>query len=313
MKIFIEIPSWIGDCVMFTPALKNLQNHFYKSEIFLFGNKNCLELFKHDNSIKKLAPLESKKYSYLLKIAKNIGQFDLSISFRSSFRSKIFLFFIRSNKKYQYNKLLYKGGHQVVYYNEFVNTIVGGKYKPKNLSLKTYNIKNPSFTRPTLGINPGAAYGNAKKWSPEKFAEVAYALSNDYHILIFGAITDFEVCDMIENYLSHRGVKQVNNLCGKTTIEELVNAISGLSFFITGDSGPMHIAAAFEIPTISIFGPTNDLETCQWQNHKSVVVKKNYSCMPCKKRTCPLGHNNCMAELNSKEVIQAYDLLMSEK
>ena len=64
-------------------------------------------------------------------------------------------------------------------------------------------------------------------------------------------------------------------MAGKTSIPKLVNKIGSLDLFITGDSGPMHIASALQIPTIAIFGPTNDKETSQWKNEKSIVLKKN--------------------------------------
>jgi len=67
----------------------------------------------------------------------------------------------------------------------------------------------------------------------------------------------------------------------------------------------MHIAAAFQIPTVSIFGPTKAHETSQWMNEKSNLVKKELACQPCMKRVCPLGHHDCMGEINSKEIIDA--------
>ena len=74
---------------------------------------------------------------------------------------------------------------------------------------------------------------------------------------------------------------------------------------ITGDSGPMHIAAAFNVPTISIFGPTKNDETSQWMNEKNIIVKKNLDCQPCMKRTCPLKHHNCMKLIEATEVLEA--------
>ena len=85
--------------------------------------------------------------------------------------------------------------------------------------------------------------------------------------------------------------------------------MSQLSLLITGDSGPMHIAAGFQVPTIAIFGPTDDKETSQWMNNKSVIVKKNLSCQPCMKRTCPLIHHHCMELIEVKDILNAADVL----
>ena len=67
----------------------------------------------------------------------------------------------------------------------------------------------------------------------------------------------------------------------------------------------MHLAAAYQIPTVAIFGPTNDKETSQWMNEKSIIVKKNLECQPCMKRICPLKHHNCMSLLKAEEVLEA--------
>ena len=86
-------------------------------------------------------------------------------------------------------------------------------------------------------------------------------------------------------------------------IDELIYYISALDMFVTGDSGPMHLAAAFEVPTVAIFGPTKHQETSQWMNDHSAIVKKELDCQPCMKRKCPLQHNNCMKLIKANEVL----------
>ena len=71
----------------------------------------------------------------------------------------------------------------------------------------------------------------------------------------------------------------------------------------------MHLAAACQIPTVTIFGPTNHKETSQWMNDKSTIVKKNLDCQPCMQRECPLKHHNCMRLINSDDVLEAVNLL----
>ena len=102
-----------------------------------------------------------------------------------------------------------------------------------------------------------------------------------------------------------KGVNNYQNLAAQITINELITQISNLDLFITGDSGPMHLAAAFQIPTVAIFGPTKDNETSQWMNEKSIIVKKNLECQPCMKRACPLKHHKCMKLLEASDVLGA--------
>ena len=100
-----------------------------------------------------------------------------------------------------------------------------------------------------------------------------------------------------------------NTIDDLVKISELVDFISKLDLFITGDSGPMHIAASFQIPTVSIFGSTKDQETSQWQNQNSKIAKKNLPCQPCMKRKCPLLHHNCMKMIESKDIISLVEII----
>jgi len=156
-----------------------------------------------------------------------------------------------------------------------------------------------------VGINPGASYGSAKRWYPEEFAKVATELSSKYEIVIFGGPNEKNIAADIEKSLIEKGVSNYKNLAGHISISELINRISSLDLFITGDSGPMHLAASFQVPTVAIFGPTNDDETSQWMNEKSIIVKKNIECQPCMQRTCPLQHHNCMSLIKAIDVLQA--------
>jgi len=111
------------------------------------------------------------------------------------------------------------------------------------------------------------------------------------------------LAQFLEKAIRKKGVKNVFNLAGKTSIDSLCAYISKMQLFITGDSGPMHIAAAYKIPTISLFGSTKYLETSQWKNKESVIIKRDLECQPCMKRICPLGHHNCMKLITAESVI----------
>jgi heptosyltransferase II len=303
MKIFIELPTWLGDTVMLTPSIEIIADHFTDAKITLLGSNIAIQALKSHPKVVKTYTLE-KSYIYLYKNIKKYGGFDFFFSFRSSFRSKFIKFLIISKYKYQFDKAKYNNGHQVEKYNSFINDSLDIKSSPSNLIIHHKNNKKRNKKK-LLGINPGASYGSAKRWYPEKFAAVAYDLSSEYDIIIFGGTGEKNISQDIESALIKKNIKNFVNLVGKTSISELMSQISNLDLFITGDSGPMHLAAAFQIPTVAIFGPTNDLETSQWMNKKSTVIKQSFNCQPCMKRKCPLKHHNCMKEIQVSEVIKA--------
>jgi heptosyltransferase-2 len=304
MKVLIELPTWLGDCVMATPAIENIVNFDNDVQITFIGSFVAIEAMKNHLKVVKTVVLD-KKYGVLYKTARNLGEFDYFFSFRSSLRTKFLKFLISAKNKYQFDKNKYQHRHQVEKYNDFINDSLDINFPPGKLLLST--ISSQSSTQKTVGINPGASYGSAKRWYPEEFAKVASELSDRYDIVIFGGPGEVDIALDIEKLLIKKDVKNYKNLAGKTTIPELINHISNLDLFITGDSGPMHVAATFEVPTVAIFGPTKDDETSQWMNEKSLIVKKNLDCQPCMKRTCPLGHHDCM------NLIKAVDVLDSVK
>jgi len=304
MKVLIELPTWLGDCVMATPAIENIVNFDNDVQITFIGSFVAIEAMKNHPKVVKTVVLD-KKYGVLYKTARNLGEFDYFFSFRSSLRTKFLKFLISAKNKYQFDKNKYQHRHQVEKYNDFINDSLNINFPAGKLLLSTINFQ--SSTQKTVGINPGASYGSAKRWYPEEFAKVASELSDQYDIVIFGGPDEQDIALDIEKLLIKKDVKNYKNLAGKTTIPELINHISNLDLFITGDSGPMHVAATFEVPTVAIFGPTKDDETSQWMNEKSLIVKKNLDCQPCMKRTCPLGHHDCM------KLIKAVDVLDSVK
>ena len=306
MKIFIEIPSWLGDAIMATPAIQNIIKTYPEAKITLLGSFVSTKAFENYPNIEKIVVDETKKsgnrYKNLINLAKSLGKFDIALSFRRSFSSKFMMFFIKAKKKFNYRRLTKKEIHLAIRYNDFVNKVLNLNNEAGDLKLYFKPFK---YSKPTLGINPGATYGSAKRWYPEEFSKVAISLSSKYDIVIFGGPTETDIAKDIEDELIKNGVKNYQNLAGKTTIPELIEKIAGLSLFITNDSGPMHVAAAYKVKTIAIFGPTKFTETNQWRNDKNgLIVTKNLDCSPCMKRVCPLKHHNCMKTITADDVLK---------
>ncbi|MGZ5208893.1 MAG: lipopolysaccharide heptosyltransferase II [Sulfuricurvum sp.] len=314
MKILIILPNWLGDAVMATPAIEALCNVYPQAQLTLVGSYVSIEALKHYPQCVRHYVDETKKGGNRLlntyRFAKELGRHDMGITFRNQLHSSLLLFWsgtsITAGRSAWHSSLLLthaiKPSHPSHLVEQYADIAQSLSKKPLEIGHLKLHIKPHVFERPTLGINPGATYGSAKRWYPEKFAEVARALRDRYDIVIFGGPNEVEMANDIEARLN--GVS-VTNLAGKTSVQELCSMIGGVDLFITNDSGPMHVAAAYSVPTVAIFGPTNPTETSQWRNAKSVIVRHEMECSPCMKRECPLGHHECMKSITAQEVIEA--------
>ena len=323
MKILVVLPNWLGDAVMATPAIELLSSYYLNARFTFVGSYVSIEALKHHPLCDRAIVDETKKASSRLmatyKLAKDLGEFSLAVTFRNQLHSSLLLRFTGTvlclAKSSWHSKLLLShtpsiktDKHLVEQYSELamINCDI---FRGESPELKLY-IKPQQFTKPTLGINAGATYGSAKRWYPERFAEVASAFNRDFDIIIFGGPNEVEMAKEIETNLIKLGVENYTNLAGKTNIKELCSNIAGCSFFITNDSGPMHVAAAYRVPTVAIFGPTKYKETSPWKNEKSIIVRKEMVCSPCMKRECPLKHHECMKNISASEVIEAVKTLL---
>lgn len=305
MKLLIEVPTWLGDAIMATPAIENIVKKYKDLEITILGSYASTQLFVNHPNVSSIIIDETKKgknrYLKIYKLSKKLKSFDMAISFRSSFTSKLLLLLSGIKQKFNYKKIK-EEKHQVLKYNQFINSVLNTSFEANDLKLYFTPLK---YNKPTLGINPGATYGSAKRWYPDEFAKVAISLSDKYDIILFGGPNEVDISKDIEEKLIENGIKNFTNLAGKTTIQELIEKIGALDLFITNDSGPMHIAASFKIKTVAIFGPTKFKETNAWKNPNETIISKNLDCAPCMKRVCPLSHHDCMKLIKAEDVLKA--------
>ncbi|MCX2716601.1 lipopolysaccharide heptosyltransferase II [Helicobacter sp. MIT 21-1697] len=192
------------------------------------------------------------------------------------------------------------------------------------LTLISQVKKSPQSHTYAIGINPGAAFGSAKRWEQAYFITIIeHFLTQGYEVYLFGSSAESDANISIANALtSHSQMQHFHNLTDKTNLSELIDYIAIMDIFITNDSGPMHIAAALKVPMIAIFGPTDINETapyipsvpcvskdcvsfCKNQHIQSLytLICKSLPCAPCKKRECPLKHHHCMKFITPTEVI----------
>ena len=310
-RVLIELPTWLGDAVMASPSIENLVKSYSNINIVFIGSISSIEVYKnHPN--RSFSLVIERNLFRLFKQVGELGKFDIFITFRNSFRSTFIKFLIDAENKYQYKKKNYSSIHQVEKYSEFINRVTSKNFPPGRLIIHGQN-KIKDNKKLTIGINPGASYGDAKRWETYKFAEVIEEISKIYNseVLIFGGKNELYISNEIENLLKKKNISNFRNLIGQTSLGQLIQTIKNLDILVTNDSGPMHIAAAFKIPTISIFGPTDMNATSQWKgNGINISLDKPLACQPCLQRTCPLGHRDCMKKISSKRVIKALEMLI---
>ncbi len=303
---------------MATPAIELLASHYEDARFTFVGSYVSIEALKHhplcERAVVDNTKEASNRYLATYKLAKNLGTFHLGVNFRNQFHASLLLRFTKTvvciSRRSWHSMFLLShtpkistAQHLVKQYSELAMT--DADHWNGNIPNLALYIKPQHFTKATLGINAGATYGSAKRWYPERFAEVAKEFSDKFDIIIFGGPNEIEMAGEIESNLKSFGVQNYQNLAGKTNIEELCASIAGCSLFITNDSGPMHVAAAYQVPTVAIFGPTKYKETSQWMNEKSTIVRHEMDCSPCMKRECPLGHHDCMKSITATEVLEA--------
>lgn len=328
-KIIVRMPNWIGDLVMATPILTDLRKAYPKAHITAMCRTPISDLLLEDREIDELFCFSkgnrfgrrNDKRDIVEKLRR--GKYDLGILLTHSFSSAWWFWLGRVKRRLGYqgsgrsflltDKLpLPKNVHEqhlVETYKMLLRPlgIPLSTTKPRifltdkelhdaKMLLKQLGIDPEEVI---VGINPGAAYGSAKCWLPERFREVTKRLLQleNIRIVYFGDQASMPLVKQICQDLP----SPVINLAGLTSLRELASLIKLCKVLLTNDSGPMHIAAAVGTPLVALFGSTNEVVTGPYQT--GTVIHKHVSCSPCYQRVCPIDFR-CMKKIESDEVYQ---------
>jgi len=335
-KVLVAAPNWIGDAVLALPAIARVRELFPASRITISGLPHICELFRESPYVNDMRIYSGSLLSTVSDI-KKCG-FDLAILLPNSFRTALIVYLARIPLRCGYNRdgrgimlnmaikvdARTKKLPQTEYYMNIVNYIFGdgvfsgeqkrkewlhlsqGELQHANEILHNFNIPSGSLI---IGINPGAAYGSAKRWHPERFALLCRTLVNTHNakVIVFGSQQEMNIAAEIVN-LSQ---VPVISMAGKTSIRELMSLIKQCSIFVTNDSGPMHIAAALNIPIVAIFGSTDPEKTGPMGNNH-IVIKKDVDCSPCFKRKCPTDLK-CMDLITVDDVLKGVERIIEKQ
>lgn len=338
-NIIVRMPNWLGDLVMATPVLADLRARWPAARITAMCQSNVATLLKGDPNVDEVFSYQRPsgwiphQQHWVIIEDLRYGQYDLGILLTNSFSSS--WWFWRGHVQ---NRVGFAGNLRSLLLNTAVPLPPNletqhqiDTYKSLLVPLGIPLSKTPPHLYVTpeeqtaaaallqlhgvvsgkhviVGINPGAAFGSAKCWLPDRFQEVTRQLLENplVYVVYFGDPSGAPLVHEICKDLPER----VINLAGKTSLRELVALIQACSIFLTNDSGPMHIASALNIPLLALFGSTSDVRTGPY-GMVSKVIHKHVECSPCYKRQCPIDFR-CMKRIEVSEVYNELQKLIKE-
>ena len=328
-RILVKGTNWVGDTIISFPAVHALRHHFPEARISVLTNARLAELWKANPAVDEVIPYDipsgAGRIFGELQIGRLIKQkeIDLAVIFPRSFSSALMVFLGGVPQRVGYKaegrdlllteriactaELLRR--HRMYYYLHLIERL--GSYPSPPLPSLTLNgtqerwaeaflSRNRLKGRLIIGLNPGATYGEAKCWPPERFAALGRRLIEDSgaSILIFGSSRPQEKA---LNATIAQGIGEgCFNLSGETSLGQLAALLRHCRLLVTNDTGTMHVAAAVGTRVVAIFGPT-DPRTTSPLGEGHVVIRKEVSCSPCLKRVCPEDHR-CMELIKVEEV-----------
>jgi heptosyltransferase II len=313
-NILVRATNWVGDAVMSLPALRAIRERFSTARISVLAKPWVADLYGRESFIDEII-LYSGQSPWRTGHQLRSRRFDCAILLQNAFEAAWIAWLARIPTRIGYKRdgrqlLLTRAvnvpkpgeipRHERFYYLELLRRAGIIDALPESEEIRLGSGAVPSAKR-VIGVSPGAAYGTAKRWLPERFAEAAgtLATARGASIALFGSKGERELCGEVAQLLNGH---QVINYAGQTTLAQFIDLASGCELFLTNDSGSMHIASALGVPTVAIFGATDDSTTGP-TGPNARVVRHPVDCSPCLLRECPIDHR-CMTGVSAERVVQ---------
>lgn len=335
-RILIRATNWIGDAIMTTPAVRTVRENFPKAFIAMLAYPWVADVFDASPYLNEVILFHKKERHNGVYGMWHLSQeladrnFDMAILLQNAFEAALITRLagipVRAGYKRDARGLLLTHGvkiqksirkiHQVHYYQKLLSDLglnCGSDelflQLPKPITRWAREFIASQKKDLVVGLNPGAAYGPAKRWPAGNYAQLARRLHDETGaaLLVFGADADVETASVIKESLP----QNVIDLAGKTSLAEAMALINMCDSFVTNDSGLMHVAAALKIPLVAIFGSTNPVTTGPFSEN-AVVIQRDLDCSPCLKTHCKADFR-CMTDITVDEVFEAVKDMLDKR
>ena len=321
--------NWVGDNVLALPTYKALAQRFRSDGgIAVAAPEHIATLLASSGIFRKIVPWSGATRDRIR--ALRDGRFRRAVILPNSFRAAMVTYAAGIGERWGYatdvrGLLLTNAvardlprGHQLGDYSALLSAIAAPAVDddiptltlPQHIREKARRALRQQglrLDRPLFGIHAGGLYGQAKHWGDARYCEVAERLRADgYEVVLLTSPGERHQAEAIA--MNCGGGLPMFGQDGD--VLQLAAAISHCSVVVTNDSGPLHLATALAVPSVSIFGPTDPARTVI--PGASRVVRRPFACQPCYKRTCPLGDHRCMRDITVDEVYNASIGLLHE-
>ncbi len=308
-RILIRSPNWLGDAVMSVPAVRAIKAGRPDAHVSVAVPEKIAAVWKLVNEVDEIIALPRKSILDVAKRLRRHGRFDVAVLLPNSFRSALEVFlggvprragFTGHARRFLLNQESFAKSapgivHQARRYLELASTI-GASFQREFPAARPINL---SRTPLKFALCPGAEYGPAKRWLPDRFAEVAKTIAAEFPVqwTLFGTAQELALGAAVAREI---GAGVVNRI-GQTDLEQLIAALRESDLLLTNDTGTMHLAGLLRVPVVAIFGSTEPRKTMLLgAGHR--VLRHHVECSPCFLRKCPLDFR-CMHAVTSDEVI----------
>ncbi len=321
-------PNWIGDAVMSTPLLANLRRGLAKARLDLLVTPRIAPLFEDHPHVDRVLiwhPQRAWRDRLGQGLALRRLAYDLAVLLPNSFRAALWGWLIGARVRMGYatdgrgwllsQPIPATGAqplHQVEAYLRLVEALGIPVIErspllvpPPRAEAAADQVWTAHGLRPeerVVGICPGAAFGPAKRWRPEGFAELADRLIAQLgvRVLLFGSPDEVPLVEQVRSLMTQEAI----SLAGRDTLSTFPALAARCRVFVTNDSASMHIACAVGTPVVAIFGPTDPRRTAP-AAQRAIVLRHVLPCSPCFRTICPYPDHPCMRLLAVDEVWEA--------